>query len=161
MKVDIFERKVESYKKMNDRLGDTMEYIMVRLLMHLRAASGDHGVSCALKPYVLTLFSSSTQQQAGQAEAQIKEEFQRLREVLVKEETLRLEALAHEEEQKVGAIQKLIEHTKKDIVALKELIDSLKKEMGNEDLPLLQVGDSSCFTGGIHVFLRLLAFSSS
>lgn len=81
--------------------------------------------------------------------------------MLVKEETLRLEALANEEEQKVGAVQKLIEHTRKDIVALKELIDSLKREMGNEDLPLLQVGDSSCFTGGFQVFLRLLAFSSS
>lgn len=66
--------------------------------------------------------------------------------MLAKEEMLRLEALAKEEEQKVGGVQKLIEHTKKDIVALKELIDSLKKEMGNEDLPLLQVGDSSCFT---------------
>lgn len=157
MKVEIFERKVESYKKMTAQLGDTMEYIRVRLLMHLRVESGDDGVHCALKPYVLTLFPSSTQHQAGQAEAQIKEEFQRLHEVLVKEETLRLEALANEEEQKVGAVQKLIEHTKKDIVALKELIDSLKKEMGNEDLPLLQVGDGSCFTGAIQV----LAFSSS
>lgn len=101
------------------------------------------------------------QHQAGQAEVQIKAEFQRLHEVLVAEEKLRLEALATEEEQKLGAVQNLIEHTKKDIVALKELIDSLKKEMGNEDLPLLQVGDSSCFTGGIQVFLRLLAFNSS
>lgn len=146
---------------MTVQLGDTIEYIRVRLLMHLRVESGDHGVRCALKPYVLTLFSYSTQNQAGQAEVQIKAEFQRLHEVLVAEEKLRLEALATEEEQKLGAIQKLIEHTKKDIVALKVLIDSLKKEMGNEDLPLLKVGDSSCFTGGIQVFLRLVAFNSS
>lgn len=35
MKVEIFERKVESYKKMTDQLSDTMEYIRVRLLIHL------------------------------------------------------------------------------------------------------------------------------
>lgn len=32
MKVEIFERKVESYKTMTDQLGDAMEYIRVRLL---------------------------------------------------------------------------------------------------------------------------------
>lgn len=35
MKVDIFERKVASYKKMTDQLDKTIEYIRVRLLMHL------------------------------------------------------------------------------------------------------------------------------
>ncbi|XP_020515527.2 tripartite motif containing 35-28 [Labrus bergylta] len=77
-------------------------------------------------------------QQAGQAEEQIKAEFERLRQVLVREEALRLKALASEEEEKIAALQELNDKTKRDIVALKELIDSLKKEMGNEDLPLLQ-----------------------
>ncbi|XP_023265104.1 zinc-binding protein A33-like [Seriola lalandi dorsalis] len=76
--------------------------------------------------------------QAGQAETLIKAEFQRLHEVLVTEEALRLKALASEEEEKLAAIQELITNTNMDIVALKELIDTLKKEMGNDDLPLLK-----------------------
>lgn len=76
--------------------------------------------------------------QAGQAEKQIKAEFVRLHEVLVTEEALRLKALATEEEQKIATIQDLIDNTNKDVVVLKELIESLKKEMGNEDLPLLR-----------------------
>nr|XP_046256898.1 tripartite motif containing 35-28 [Scatophagus argus] len=76
--------------------------------------------------------------QAGQAEKQIKLEFERLHKVLVTEEALRLKALATEEEEKIAAIQELMDNTNKDIITLKELIDSLKKEMGNEDLPLLR-----------------------
>ncbi|KAM4580776.1 tripartite motif containing 35-28 [Odontesthes bonariensis] len=76
--------------------------------------------------------------QAGQAEKQIKAEFERLRQYLVREEVKRLKALANEEEEKIADIQELIAKTDKDIVDLNELIDSLKKEMGNEDLPLLR-----------------------
>lgn len=87
--------------------------------------------------------SCLTQYQAGQAEKQIKVEFERLHNALVTEEALRLKSLATEEEEKTAAIQELIENTNKDILTLKELIDSLKKEMGNEDLPLLRVRESS------------------
>ncbi|XP_072250008.1 tripartite motif containing 35-28 [Leuresthes tenuis] len=76
--------------------------------------------------------------QAEQAEKQIKEEFERFHQFLIKEEAKRLRAVANEEEEKIAAIQELITQTDKDIVDLMELIDSLKKEMGNEDLPLLR-----------------------
>nr|XP_020445890.1 zinc-binding protein A33-like [Monopterus albus] len=104
-KVQIFEKKVDAYKKMTLKLNNTMEYI---------------------------------KHQAGQAEKQIKAEFERLHNALITEEALRLKALATEEEQKITAIQELIDNTKRDIVILKEFIDNLKKEMGNEDLPLLR-----------------------
>ncbi|XP_034729135.1 tripartite motif containing 35-28 [Etheostoma cragini] len=104
-KVQIFEKKVESYKKMTFKLSNAMEYIKY---------------------------------QAGQAEKQIKEEFERLHKALITEEALRLKALAVEEEHKIASIQKLIENTNKDIDTLKKLNDTLKKEMGNEDLPLLR-----------------------
>ncbi|XP_073342119.1 tripartite motif containing 35-28 [Pagrus major] len=104
-KVQIFEKKVESYKKTTHKLNNAVEYIKY---------------------------------QAGQAEKQIKAEFERLHTALVTEEALRLKALAAEEEEKIAAIQELIANTNKDVVNLKELIDTLKKEMGNEDLPLLK-----------------------
>ncbi|KAM9353059.1 tripartite motif containing 35-28 [Symphorus nematophorus] len=104
-KVHIFEKKVETYKKMTHKFSNAVEYIKY---------------------------------QAGQAEKQIKMEFERLHKALVTEEALRLKALATEEEQKIAAIQEQITNTNKDIVALNELIDTLKKEMGNEDLPLLK-----------------------
>ncbi|XP_070768436.1 tripartite motif containing 35-28 [Enoplosus armatus] len=104
-KVQIFEKKVESHKKMTHKLSNVVEYIKY---------------------------------QAGQGETQIKMEFERLHKALVTEEALRLKALATEEEQKVAAIQEMISNTNKDVVELKELIETLKREMGNEDLPLLQ-----------------------
>ncbi|XP_028984338.1 zinc-binding protein A33-like [Betta splendens] len=76
--------------------------------------------------------------QASQAEKQIKAEFVRLHEILVAEEALRLKALSTEEDQKIAAMNELVERTNKGIVDLKELIDSLKKEMDNEDLAFLQ-----------------------
>lgn len=59
--------------------------------------------------------------------------------MLTTEEAMRLKALSDEEGEKIAGIQKLIESTEKDVVAIKELIDTIKKEMGNEDLPLLRV----------------------
>ncbi|KAG7216925.1 hypothetical protein INR49_001579, partial [Caranx melampygus] len=104
-KVRIFEKKVDSYKKMKVQLNSTVDYI---------------------------------KNQAGQAENLIKAEFERLHELLTTEENRRLLALAAEEEEKIAAVHELITKTNSDIVALKELIDTLKKEMGNEDLPLLK-----------------------
>uniref|UniRef100_A0A3Q1F8S7 Tripartite motif containing 35-28 n=1 Tax=Acanthochromis polyacanthus TaxID=80966 RepID=A0A3Q1F8S7_9TELE len=102
-KIQIFEKKVESYKKMAHKFSNTVEYI-----------------------------------KAGQAEKQIKAEFERLHKVLVTEEALRLKALATDEEEQIARVQRQIEHTNKDIATLKELIDSMKKEIGNEDLALLR-----------------------
>lgn len=85
-----------------------------------------------------TLCSVLIQYQAEEAEKQIKAEFQRLHDVLTAEEAMRLKALSDEEGEKITAIHKLIESTEKDVVAMKELIDTIKKEMGNEDLPLLR-----------------------
>ncbi|XP_029306508.1 LOW QUALITY PROTEIN: tripartite motif containing 35-28 [Cottoperca gobio] len=104
-KVQIFEKKVESYKKCTRKLSNSVEYIKY---------------------------------QAGQAEKQIKVEFERLHKLLLTEEALRLKALADEEEQKIASIQELIESTNEDIMALNKLSETLKKEMGNEDLPLLR-----------------------
>lgn len=104
-KVQIFEKKLDSYKKTAHQIKNTVDHIKL---------------------------------QAGQAEMQIRAEFERLRQELVKEEARRLQVLASEEDEKIAALQKLSDKTKKDIVGLKELIDSLKKEMGNDDLPLLQ-----------------------
>lgn len=54
---------------------------------------------------------------------------------------MRLKALASEEEQKLSAVQQLIGKTNNDIIGLKNLIESVTREMGNEDLALLQVKD--------------------
>lgn len=59
--------------------------------------------------------------------------------MLTAEEAMRLKALSDEEGEKIAGIEKLIENTEKDVVTMKELIDTIKKEMGNEDLPLLRV----------------------
>ncbi|KAK2844814.1 hypothetical protein Q5P01_011473 [Channa striata] len=104
-KVRIFEKKVESYKKMKHQLSSAVEHIKY---------------------------------QAGVAEKQIKLEFETFHALLYKEENQRLQSLANEEEQKIAAIQEQLEETNKGILSLNELIDTLKKEMGNEDLALIQ-----------------------
>ncbi|XP_040900171.1 tripartite motif containing 35-28 [Toxotes jaculatrix] len=76
--------------------------------------------------------------QAGQAEKQIKAEFERLHQALVTEEQMRLAALVSEEEQKTAAIKELVDKTNKDILALNELIQTLKREMGDEDLAVVR-----------------------
>lgn len=73
---------------------------------------------------------------------QIKAEFESLRLMLADLEASRLKALASEEEQKLSAVQQLIGKTNNDIIGLKRLTESVKREMGNEDLALLQVKDS-------------------
>ncbi|KAM9722900.1 tripartite motif containing 35-28 [Menidia menidia] len=76
--------------------------------------------------------------QAEEAEKQIKAEIDRLRQVLLKEEALRLKALANEKEEKMANMQELISQTDIDLTDLNDLIDTLKKEMGREDLPFLR-----------------------
>ncbi|XP_059196159.1 tripartite motif containing 35-28 [Centropristis striata] len=104
-KVQIFEKKIESYKKTTRKMSNAKEYIKY---------------------------------QAELAEKQIKAEFERLRIALVTEEALRLKALACDEEEKMAKMEELIQSANKDIEEMKKLSDELKKEMGNEDLPLLQ-----------------------
>ncbi|XP_072316315.1 zinc-binding protein A33-like [Eucyclogobius newberryi] len=76
-------------------------------------------------------------QQAGDAEKQIKDEFQRLHNILYAEENKRLEVLASEEKEKITALEEKISKTEEHLKSLKELLDTLKIELGNEDLPLL------------------------
>lgn len=66
-------------------------------------------------------------------------EFERLREVLAAEEARRLQVLADEEAQKSKALEEMLTRTSEDLTMLKKLIDNLRREMGNEDLPLAQV----------------------
>lgn len=86
---------------------------------------------------------SGVQSQAREAEQLIQQEFRRLRDALLTEERVRLSALAAEEEQKIAALQELSRTVEQDTVGLRKLIETVKKEMGDEDVPLLQVGRSS------------------
>ncbi|KAI4787577.1 hypothetical protein KUCAC02_036377 [Chaenocephalus aceratus] len=104
-KVQIFEKKVEEYKKWTLKLSNSVEYVKY---------------------------------QAEQAERQIKAEFERLHKALVAEEALCLNALSDDEGQKIATIQGKIDKVNEDIKALKALSETLKKEMGNDDLPLLK-----------------------
>lgn len=90
-----------------------------------------------------TFFSCFIQYQAGQAEKQIKAEFERLHEVLIKEEALCLKALASDEEARLAVLDRYINNSKENIADLKKLIDNLKKEMGNEDVLFLRVSKGS------------------
>lgn len=103
-KVQIFEKKLVSFRKMSHKLSNTVEFIKY---------------------------------QAGQAEKQIKAEFERLHALLHAEEARRLKALEVEEEQKISSTEEIIASVEEDIKTLKDLIETLKKEMGNDDLPLL------------------------
>ncbi|KAI4811225.1 hypothetical protein KUCAC02_014140 [Chaenocephalus aceratus] len=105
-KVQIFEKKVEEYKKWTLKLSNSVEYVKY---------------------------------QAEQAERQIKAEFERLHKALVAEEALCLNALSDDEGQKIATIQGKIDKVNEDIKALKALSETLKKEMSNDDLPLLKV----------------------
>lgn len=88
------------------------------------------------------------QNQAQEAERQIHQEVQRLRDALLTEERLRLEALAAEEAQKIAALQELSGTIRQDVAGLRKLVESVKRETGNEDVPLLQVGSSFSTTTG-------------
>jgi len=122
-----------------DEIGEHGEFFFLLYFMKVWDGSYVLRSNKMLCVHCINFLLRRTQYQAGQAEKQIKAEFERLRQFLNKEEAKRLKALANEEEEKIAAIQELITQTDKDIVELNELIDSLKKEMGNEDLPLLRV----------------------
>lgn len=79
------------------------------------------------------------QSQTKDAENQIKEEFERLHQVLRDEETSRINALYREENEKKQMMNEKIENISRDITALAKLIQSVKREMGDEDLTFLQV----------------------
>ncbi|XP_040020094.2 tripartite motif containing 35-28 [Gasterosteus aculeatus] len=104
-KVQIFQKKVESYKKTTYKLSNAIEYIKY---------------------------------QAGQAERQIRAEFERLRGELAAEEARRIKVLAAEEEEKIAALQELLHSTNDDVAAIAKLSEALQREMGNEDLALLR-----------------------
>ncbi|XP_062321617.1 tripartite motif containing 35-28 [Osmerus eperlanus] len=76
--------------------------------------------------------------QALQAEKQIKAEFNRLHHVLHAEEAARLKALTDEEEEKTVTVKEHINRLTRDIATLSELVKTVKREMGAEDLPFLQ-----------------------
>ncbi|XP_053737127.1 tripartite motif containing 35-28 [Synchiropus splendidus] len=105
-------------------LGFIVKILESRMVAHKKLA---YDLDCAGK---------FIKDQVEMVESQIKAEFERIHEILREEEASRLQALAHEEAQKRAAIDDLIVSTKKDVEALNKLINNLKKEMGNEDLPL-------------------------
>uniref|UniRef100_A0A3B4B2B0 Tripartite motif containing 35-28 n=1 Tax=Periophthalmus magnuspinnatus TaxID=409849 RepID=A0A3B4B2B0_9GOBI len=75
--------------------------------------------------------------QAGAAENQIKEEFERLHNFLQAEENMRLKTLATEVKEKISNVQEKIFETEEHLKSLKDHLDTLKNELDNEDLPLL------------------------
>lgn len=79
------------------------------------------------------------QAQTQEAEKQIKEEFQRLIQILKNEEESRITALKAEETENRKILEEKIESISHDISNLGELIQSVKREMGAEDLTFLQV----------------------
>ncbi|XP_056618486.1 tripartite motif containing 35-28 [Triplophysa dalaica] len=76
--------------------------------------------------------------QTQEAEKQIKEEFQRLIQILKNEEESRITALKAEETENKKILEEKIESISHDISNLGELIQSVKREMGAEDLTFLQ-----------------------
>ncbi|XP_016301416.1 zinc-binding protein A33-like [Sinocyclocheilus anshuiensis] len=81
---------------------------------------------------------SFIESQTKDAENQIKQEFERLHQVLRDEETSRINALYREENEKKQMVNEKIDIISHDIIALAELIQSVKREMGAEDLTFLQ-----------------------
>ncbi|GAA6105776.1 tripartite motif containing 35-28 [Tachysurus ichikawai] len=81
---------------------------------------------------------SFIQSQSEEAEKQIRQEFERLRQILKEEEDSRILALKKEETQKKQMMKKKIESISSDITHLTELVHSLRKEMGADDLVILQ-----------------------
>lgn len=130
LKVQILERKVESYKKLAESLDSTVDSVRVK----------ESCVSSLITHSEKTLTCLCEQDQAQEAEQQIHLEFQRLHQALLAEERLRLEALAAEEQQKIAALRELGGAIRQDVAGLRRLVESVKREMGNEDVPLLQVG---------------------
>lgn len=79
------------------------------------------------------------QSQSEEAQKQIRQEFERLRQILKEEEDSRILALKKEEEQKKQMLNEKIGRINRDITALTELIQAVRKEMSANDLVVLQV----------------------
>ncbi|XP_030639292.1 tripartite motif containing 35-28 [Chanos chanos] len=78
------------------------------------------------------------QSQSEEAEQKIKMEFERLREILAKQEASRIHDLKREEEQKKQMMKEKIDNLTRDIASLAELIQSVRRDMGAEDLVFLK-----------------------
>ncbi|KAF4087370.1 hypothetical protein AMELA_G00094910 [Ameiurus melas] len=76
--------------------------------------------------------------QAQHAERQIKEEFEKLHQVLRDEEAARIAALREEEEQKSQMMKEKIEKLSRDISSLSDTIRGVEEEMRAEDVSFLQ-----------------------
>lgn len=85
------------------------------------------------------------QSQSEQAEKKIKQEFERLHQILKEEENARIVALKKEEDQKKRMLTEKIDSISRDITSLTELIQSIRKEMSAHDLVVLQVWNLSLF----------------
>lgn len=81
---------------------------------------------------------SYIQSQSEEAEKQIRQEFERLYQILREEEASRILALKKEEEQKKNMMMKKIESISSDITRLTELLQSVRREMSADDLVVLQ-----------------------
>ncbi|KAL4657657.1 C-X-C chemokine receptor type 3-like isoform X1 [Arapaima gigas] len=79
--------------------------------------------------------------QAQQTEVQINAEFEKLRQFLNEEQECRIAELKAEEEKKRQLMKEKIVNVTKDIATLSELIQSVKREMGANDLAFLQVSN--------------------
>ncbi|XP_036394085.1 tripartite motif containing 35-28 [Megalops cyprinoides] len=76
--------------------------------------------------------------QAQLTEKQIKMEFEKLHQFLNEEESSRIAALREEEEHKRQMMLERISSLSRDISALSELIQSIRRDMGSEDVTFLQ-----------------------
>ncbi|XP_023688969.1 tripartite motif containing 35-28 isoform X1 [Paramormyrops kingsleyae] len=76
--------------------------------------------------------------QTQQTQVQISSEFEKLRKFLAEEEARRIAELKSEEEEKKQKMKSRISELNKDISKLSELLQSIKREMGAEDLTFLQ-----------------------
>ncbi|KAJ8289827.1 hypothetical protein GJAV_G00005780 [Gymnothorax javanicus] len=82
--------------------------------------------------------SEYIQSQAQQTEKQIKMEFEKLHRFLNEEEDKRIALLKEEEQKKKQMMEERITSLKKDMAALAEIIRSVRREMGADDLSFLQ-----------------------
>ncbi|XP_030017531.1 nuclear factor 7, brain-like [Sphaeramia orbicularis] len=76
--------------------------------------------------------------QAQNTEKQIKEEFWKMKEFLLKEEQARIYALRNEAQQKSSMMQQRIEALSVEMVALSDTIQATEKELRSEDVLFLQ-----------------------
>lgn len=79
------------------------------------------------------------QTQSDEAEKQIKQEFEMLHQFLNNEEAARIAALKNEEEKKKQMLREKVEKINRDITSLNELIQSVAKQMSDDNLFVLQV----------------------